>query len=561
MKAFSNLRSLTPSLKRPALFYIYFVLAAFDVFTIGLSWELNRRQTGLHAQMAQANQAWADRLEAFSELQRLALATNSPASDVFETRDMVRERRRLSQYQTEFGGQLDQIRRELELRLPEDTAAPLLTIAEDSERTLAAMVSETEQLFKSFESGTTDQTTRTMARIDKRFGEVTQSIETLRGAAHKVERQQLEQHMAQAKSFEWFEALIGMALAVVLAGILVYEKRFSSSVKSSMQVIEANALAAELAHARTEQALTLAQEAQAQAERATKAKSLFLANMSHELRTPMNAIIGYSEMLQEEAEENGHDEYVPDLTKVQSAGRHLLSLINDVLDLSKIEAGKMTLFLEDFDIGEMVGEVASAVQPAIDKNGNTLTVAVAPGIGSMRADVTKVRQTLFNLLSNAAKFTNNGQVALTATRETADDEAWLLFRVTDSGIGMTPQQLATVFQAFTQADSSTTKKYGGTGLGLTITKSFCEMMGGSITVASEAGRGSTFTVRLPAEVPAPVDLSASSLDIHLDSLRSDLQSSARSRTLDEFDFDSNQHAGLVVAGQTLRGDSTPCHAS
>ncbi len=552
MEAPSNLRPLAPLSKRPALFYIYFVLAAFDVFTIGLSWELNRRQTGLHAQMAQTNQAWSDWLESISELQRLTLAANSPVSDVFETHDVVRERRRLGQYQQEFGGQLDQIRCELELRLPEDTAAPLLAIAGNSEQALAAMVSEIEQLLESFTSGTTDKATQTMARIDKRFSEVTQAIETLRGAARKIERQQLNEHMALAKSFEQFEALIGLALAVALAGILVYEKRFSRSVKSSMRTIEANARAAELAHARTEQALTLAREAQAQAERATKAKSLFLANMSHELRTPMNAIIGYSEMLQEEAEENGHDEYVSDLNKVQSAGRHLLSLINDVLDLSKIEAGKMALFLEDFNVGEMIGEVASAVQPAIDKNRNELAVAVASDIGSMRADVTKVRQTLFNLLSNAAKFTNQGRVTLTAIRESTDAADWLQFRVTDSGIGMTPEQMATVFKAFTQADSSTTKKYGGTGLGLTITKSSCEIMGGSITVESDPGQGSIFTVRLPANVQplaesgdeAPTEI------LEVEAMRHDLLSNVRPTTSEDRDLSLPRRDVALASAET-----------
>ena len=240
-------------------------------------------------------------------------------------------------------------------------------------------------------------------------------------------------------------------------------------------------------------ALQVAQEA---AEAASKAKSQFLANMSHELRTPLNAIIGYSEMLQEEADDLGTPEIKPDLQKIHGAGKHLLGLINDILDLSKIEAGKMTLYLETFEVETLLNEVAATVQPMINKNGNQLTLEVAPEIGSMRADVTKVRQALFNLLSNASKFTDKGSITLRARRQGAD----LVFDVIDSGIGMTPEQVGRLFQAFAQADASTSKKYGGTGLGLALSRKFCQLMGGELTVASEAGKGSTFTATIPAQV-------------------------------------------------------------
>jgi signal transduction histidine kinase/CheY-like chemotaxis protein len=238
------------------------------------------------------------------------------------------------------------------------------------------------------------------------------------------------------------------------------------------------------------------QVAQVAAEAASKAKSQFLANMSHELRTPLNAIIGYSEMLQEEADDLGTPEIKPDLQKIHGAGKHLLGLINDILDLSKIEAGKMTLYLETFEVQTLLNEVAATVQPMINKNGNQLTLEVAPEIGSMRADVTKVRQALFNLLSNASKFTDKGSITLRARRQGAN----LVFDVIDSGIGMTPEQVGRLFQAFAQADASTSKKYGGTGLGLALSRKFCQIMGGDLTVASEAGKGSTFTATIPAQV-------------------------------------------------------------
>jgi PAS domain S-box-containing protein len=234
------------------------------------------------------------------------------------------------------------------------------------------------------------------------------------------------------------------------------------------------------------------------AEAATRAKSQFLANMSHELRTPLNAIIGYSEMLHEIADEEGQDEYVPDLDKIQAAGRHLLALINDVLDLSKVEAGKMDLYLETFDVMQMIDEASHTIVPLAEKNENTLEIRCADGVGAMHCDLTKVRQALFNLLSNACKFTKNGTITLEASRVPGADGGDLIFKVSDTGIGMTPEQAEKVFEAFTQADSSTTRDYGGTGLGLSITRSFCQMLNGDITVTSEPGKGSTFVVRLPA---------------------------------------------------------------
>ena len=236
------------------------------------------------------------------------------------------------------------------------------------------------------------------------------------------------------------------------------------------------------------------------AEGANQAKSHFLANISHELRTPMNAILGYSEMLIEDAEESGPATLVSDLRQINTAGRHLLALINDILDLSKIEAGKMELFLESVEISGMIHDVATTIQPLIAKNSNILKLHCPSDIKWMRADVAKVRQSLLNLLSNACKFTKEGTISLAARHEAAAGTEWIQFSVTDSGIGMTPEQMDKIFEAFTQADVSTTRKYGGTGLGLTITRQYCRNMGGDITVESELGKGSTFTIRLPTEI-------------------------------------------------------------
>ncbi len=239
------------------------------------------------------------------------------------------------------------------------------------------------------------------------------------------------------------------------------------------------------------------------AESANQAKSTFLANMSHELRTPMNAIIGYSEMLQEEAEDIGQKTLIPDLQKINTAGQHLLDVINNILDLSKIEAGMLELYLETFDINEVVQNMVSTGEPLIKSKSITLRVNCPAGLGSMHADLTKVRQCLFNLISNAAKFTEKGTISIDVNRERKEGTDCVVFSVSDTGIGMTRDQTNRLFEPFSQADASTNRKYGGTGLGLAITKRLCKMMGGEINVQSEYGVGTTFTMWLPAQVTEP----------------------------------------------------------
>ncbi|MCF8478693.1 MAG: response regulator [Pseudolabrys sp.] len=242
------------------------------------------------------------------------------------------------------------------------------------------------------------------------------------------------------------------------------------------------------------------------AESASKVKSAFLANMSHELRTPLNAIIGYSELLAEDAADRDDKMALADLEKIGAAGKHLLGLINEILDLSKIEAGKMELYIERAELAGMIADVKTIVDPMIAKNGNRLVIECPGDIGSLRTDLTKLKQCLINLLSNAAKFTKEGDVTLRLSRVAGSDGgAAVRFEVGDSGIGMTDEQVGRLFQAFTQADSSTTRNFGGTGLGLTITRHFCIMLGGSIAVASTPGQGSTFTITLPDQAGDATD--------------------------------------------------------
>jgi signal transduction histidine kinase len=283
----------------------------------------------------------------------------------------------------------------------------------------------------------------------------------------------------------------GKVHGVLWAGIYAEHDYTEREIRLLSVLADSTAIALE--NARLYAAEATARQA---AEVATQAKSDFLARMSHELRTPLNAIIGVSEMLLEDARDLGRDGDVEPLERIRRPARHLLTVINDILDLSKIEAGKMELVIESVPIAPLLDDVAATVRGLAGANGNTVRVECAPDAGSLRADATRVRQALLNLAGNAVKFTRDGLVTLAARRE--DAGAWVALRVTDTGIGMTPEQMGRLFQDFTQADAATSRQYGGTGLGLAISRRLCRMMGGDITVESTPGRGSTFTIRLPA---------------------------------------------------------------
>jgi len=301
---------------------------------------------------------------------------------------------------------------------------------------------------------------------------------------------------------------VGSALEVVLLSLgladrinaLKREKEEAQARYGRELLAQVEERTRELAHAMEE-----AEEARSAAEAASRAKSTFLANMSHELRTPLNAVIGYSEMLQEEAD----DTFKPDLLRIGAAGKHLLTIINDILDLSKIEAGKMELSPEVFELSAAVRETLDTARPLVGRKGNRLVHEGTENLGTVRTDQVKLRQALLNLLSNASKFTEGGTIALRAERESVDGRDLITFEVQDTGIGMEPHQLEKLFQPFVQADASMTRQYGGTGLGLAITRHYCRMMGGDVTVESEPGKGSTFTIRIPAIFSgAPLAVSA-----------------------------------------------------
>jgi signal transduction histidine kinase len=300
--------------------------------------------------------------------------------------------------------------------------------------------------------------------------------------------------LAGLVAFAGYPLLVDSKVVGVLA--MISPRPFSSAALDAMAAV-ADAAALGIDRKRAEREVARYTR---DLESATRAKSDFLASMSHELRTPLNAIILYSELLQEEALDARRRSPIGDLQKIKSAGNHLLELINGILDLSKIEAGKMTLSIEHFDVRAMVAELVDTVAPLVEKNDNRLTVRCADGLGMMSADLMKTRQILFNLLGNAAKFTRGGAITLEVEPDAAGTEPGVVFAVTDTGVGMTPEQTNKIFEPFTQADVTTTRRYGGTGLGLAIVSRFCRLMGGGVSVESEPGRGSRFIVRLPLEM-------------------------------------------------------------
>ena len=468
---------------KPKWHLIYFALAAFDILTVSGSLYLNHKIMEIYSESVTINQEWADRLARYSELGQVASAVNAPGNDVFDSRDVDAEAARRNAALEDFNRDLDRARADLTDSVPASQAAPLLRQLDAVTASMAEMTAEADLIFSYFRNGETSQAGARMATMDRKYAAVTAELAALGSSVREIQKSQFNEQVAAAHYLRKFEYLIGAMILLMVCGVTFYGHKIARKAQADEQKLEALAVN-----------LTRANEA---ALAASREKSEFLARMSHELRTPMNAIIGITEMLMEDAAEADDSEQIEPLRRINRAGNHLLALINDILDLSKIEAGKMELHNTRFSLSGLMEEAVTLTRPLAEKNSNTLTVRCPAELGTMVADIVRVRQIVLNLLSNACKFTENGAVTLDVAPSSVQGREGVLISVTDTGIGMSPEQMERLFQDFMQADSSTTRKYGGTGLGLAISQRFCRMMGGSITVESVPGKGSTFQAWLP----------------------------------------------------------------
>ncbi len=485
--------TLLPRAARPKWHRIYFLLAGFDILTVVLSLYVNHQLSTLYRDSVRVNHSWAERLSQYADLGQLAAEVNAPGNDVFDSRDVPAETTRMRYAQAAFNAQLDLATQELQQQVPLAQAQPLLQDLQAARLAMQEMTGESSLIFAFFSTNRSEQAGERMATMDRKYASVNTALALLQRHVRDIQKLHFQDQEAMVTSLARYEYLLAGFIVLIVAGVTTYGHILSRQL--ARQSLEQEQHLAAL-----EQSEIELRQAKDAADLANRSKSQFLANMSHELRTPLNAIIGYSEMLQEDAADLGQAEMVPDLHKIHTAGKHLLALINDILDLSKIEAGKMEIYPETFTLAHMLEDVLSTVSPLLEKRHNAFALQTSEPLGTMTTDITKLRQILVNLLSNASKFTEQGQITLDVVRQTEATGEWLTFRVTDSGIGMTAEQLQKLFKPYTQADSSTTRKYGGTGLGLTISKQFCQMMGGDMRAESTIGEGSTFLVRLPAEV-------------------------------------------------------------
>ena len=473
---------------------MYVALATLGVAAVGLGLYLSDRTATLYRDSVGVNQAWASLQLRYLALGPLAAAVNAPGNDVFDSRDVRAERARFDEAARLFDERLAMLRH----RPGGASSAAAASLAANLDAVATAMTgmrAEAVVIFAAFEASAPDAAAARMASMDRHYADARRAID---GLFREVAAEQSRQLAAQADSAaRLYRVELGIAACLLLLVVtaVAYGMRVAGQVQADavererhLAALEASALALETTRR--------------QAEEASQVKSAFLATMSHELRTPLNAVIGYSELLAEDAVEQGHAGASADLNRITAAGRHLLALVNDILDLSKIEANRLELESHAVDLVALVEDVAATVQPLMHASGNAFTVHCADDLGTVTSDPTRLRQVLLNLLSNAAKFTEQGTVRLTATR-VHDAAPRIEFAVADSGIGIPADRLGSLFAPFVQADPSMTRRFGGSGLGLAISREICRRLGGDVVVTSVPGQGSTFLASVAETPPTP----------------------------------------------------------
>lgn len=492
------------STERPQLHLVFRALAVLNLAALlGALW-LGHDATSHYRRAiveARASSAHIGALVTLGELTREAAA---PGNDVFTSNDAPGERARLNDILSRIQVHIAQIEAFGAENLgPADRSAQAASVA--ALRTaLQRLSANADLVFQDWQAGRPIRAARHMAEMDQASREMLAAVAELTRRQQRLQLSRLHTEFQNGSMLAKSEFWAGVGLLVVVFAMVAYGIAFSREMQRNADQLEFYAHSLEDGHklleTRVRERTAELEFARSAAAAANEAKSKFIANMSHELRTPLSSIKSYSELLREIAEDEGRLDEIDDIDKIIEASRHLLTLVNDILDLSKIEAGKATLAPTDYDPAQVVASVAKIVGPLAKQNGNTLNVSIARGLRCAHNDEQKIRQCMLNLASNAVKFTRDGEVTLSASSRERQGETWLVFETRDNGIGIRPEKLAKLFQPFVQAETSTTREFGGTGLGLSITKQLVELMGGQIEAESTPDKGSIFRFEVPLDL-------------------------------------------------------------
>ena len=467
----------TKAARQPRWHLLYFVLAAFDLATVSVSLYLNHNLMGVYEEAVLSNQEWALRHGIYSELGELASETNAPGNDVFDTKDVPAESKRLHRSLGQFDLKLADARSDLQLNVKADVAAPLLRDLDKIEIAMGEMIAEAEGIFGFFQRAEGAMAGTRMATMDRKYANLTSAIARMGRQVRDIQHAKFETELAVAASLRQMEYVIASMILLMVGCVTLYGHKLSQRAKRTDAEMREYSLALEAA---SEEALA-----------ASQAKSEFLANMSHEIRTPMTAILGFGDLLLDPR--SGEQDKSRAVQTIRRNGKQLLALINDILDLSKIESGKLELERRTCNVRALLRDVLDLFNLRAEERGLSLkSVLVGPVPATITTDTTRLKQALVNLVGNAVKFTEEGGVTLSVRAGPGPEE--IRFEVSDTGLGMTHDQVERLFQPFTQADTSTTRKFGGTGLGLTITRKIANLLGGDVAVSSEFGQGSRFSI-------------------------------------------------------------------